>query len=152
MAVRRGLVVCYWLFWRKSYLKRHTSIVLEDCWIHTFPTCKMDGTHVHMFTSAFYLGMTQFNAAINFAKFWSSGLRQWESKFSVSWYARFFMVPCWFRACFLQMHDNFIILAVVVDDIKFASNSWDMLTHLKEQLSARFDIKLFGKLTSFIGW
>lgn len=36
------------------------------------------------------------------------------------------------RVFFLQLHENVITLAVVVDDIKFASNSLGMLTHLKE--------------------
>jgi len=43
-------------------------------------------------------------------------------------------------------------MAIVVDDIAFASNSRELLEDFKVKLAAQFDIKLFGKLSSFIGW
>lgn len=39
------------------------------------------------------------------------------------------------RVQFLHIEEKFVILAVVVDDIKFATNSWDLLTYAKQALS-----------------
>ena len=56
------------------------------------------------------------------------------------------------RLYFLRNADEFITLTVVVDDLAFASNSTRMMSWLKSNLKATFDVKLFGSLTSFIGW
>ncbi len=47
---------------------------------------------------------------------------------------------------------DFVITAIVVGDLVFASNSNKLLQKLKTHLSTNYDVKLFGKLTSFIGW
>lgn len=52
---------------------------------------------------------------------------------------------------FVQDGEAFIIIAIVVDDLVFASNSQPFLNLIKSKLSATFDIKLFGKLKTFIG-
>lgn len=56
------------------------------------------------------------------------------------------------RVYFLKHADSFIIIAIVVDDMAFATNARDMLENLKTKLRAKFDVKLFGQLSSFIGW
>ena len=56
------------------------------------------------------------------------------------------------RLYFFQRGKAFIIVAIVVYDISFASSSHSLLTWFKEKLSAQFDVKLFGSLSSFIGW
>ena len=53
---------------------------------------------------------------------------------------------------FLVAGSDFIILVVVVDDMKFVSNSTELMSRLKQKLAATFDVKLFGKLQTFIGW
>ncbi len=47
---------------------------------------------------------------------------------------------------------GFVIVAIVVDDLAFASNSNQLLQKLKTHLSTNYDMKIFGKLTSFIRW
>ena len=47
---------------------------------------------------------------------------------------------------------EFIILAIIDDYSAFASNSTRSRVNLKQILSARFDAKLLGNLTSFLGW
>lgn len=49
-------------------------------------------------------------------------------------------------------HKEFIIVVIVVDDMKFVSNSKRMLEHFKKKLAETFDVKLFGTISSFIGW
>jgi len=56
------------------------------------------------------------------------------------------------RLYFFRRGPSFVIMAIVVDDIAFASNSRELLEDFKVKLAAQFDIKLFGKLSSFIGW
>ena len=56
------------------------------------------------------------------------------------------------RIYFLRRGSSFLIISIVVDDLAFASNSHSMLNELKQNLSATFDVKLFGELRSFIGW
>lgn len=56
------------------------------------------------------------------------------------------------RLYFFRQNEAFIIVAIVVDDISFASNSHSLMTWFKEKLSAQFDIRLFGSLSYFIGW
>ena len=53
---------------------------------------------------------------------------------------------------FLEAASAFVVHVVVVDDMKFVSNSPSLMTTLKEKLSATFNVKLFGKLQTFIGW
>lgn len=53
---------------------------------------------------------------------------------------------------FLNAGSAFNVLVVVVDDMKFVSNSTSLMTIFKEILSATFNVKFFGKLHSFIGW
>ncbi len=47
---------------------------------------------------------------------------------------------------------DFILIAIVVDDMAFASNNTRLLRALKQKLQAEFDVSLFGQLRSFIGW
>ena len=47
---------------------------------------------------------------------------------------------------------EYIMLAVFVDHLPFASNSTRLMKTLKENLKASFKVKLFCKLLSFIGW
>jgi len=47
---------------------------------------------------------------------------------------------------------EYVTIAIVVDDLAFASNSTRLMNQLKENLASNFDVKLFGKLTSFVGW
>jgi len=44
------------------------------------------------------------------------------------------------------------MLAIVVDDIAFSSNSPRLMNKFKAALSATFSVKLFGQLKSFVGW
>ena len=53
---------------------------------------------------------------------------------------------------FLRIGEDFIILALVVDDTCFATNNRELLDQLKFKLSAKFDVKFYGSLTSFMGW
>lgn len=69
-------------------------------------------------------------------------LRQWA--FTVSRYDE--------RIYFFKQEADFIILAIEVDDLAFASNSTRLKTHLKQRMSASFYVKLFEKLTSVVGW
>lgn len=48
--------------------------------------------------------------------------------------------------------EAFIIVAIVVDDLAFASSSQPFLNRIISKLSATFGVKHFGKLSSFIGW
>lgn len=56
------------------------------------------------------------------------------------------------RVFFLQSGTEFVIIVVVVDDMKFVSNSTSLMDNLKRRLSSTFDVKLFGQLKMFIGW
>ncbi len=56
------------------------------------------------------------------------------------------------RIHFYKKNNEFVIIAIVVDDSAFASDSPKLLDHLKNHLAANFDVKLFGALKSFIGW
>lgn len=56
------------------------------------------------------------------------------------------------RIFYKKVGDKFFIIATVVDDMKFTANSPELLEYLKSKLNAKFDMKFFGKLTSFIGW
>ena len=56
------------------------------------------------------------------------------------------------RIYFFRKGEDFITIAVVVDDLAFASNSPVLMNQVKKNLTACFDVKLFGQLTSFIGW
>ncbi len=47
---------------------------------------------------------------------------------------------------------EFILIAIVVDDMAFASNNARLLRALQQKLQADFDVSLFGHLRSFIGW
>jgi len=53
---------------------------------------------------------------------------------------------------FLNLGPDFFILVVVVDDMKFLSNSTILLNQLKQKLSSTFDVKLFDLLQTFVGW
>eukprot|EP00171_Calliarthron_tuberculosum_P002740 IDg2740t1 len=48
--------------------------------------------------------------------------------------------------------DQFIIIAIVVDDMVFSSNSRTMLNDLYNKLKIELSITLFGQLHSFLGW
>ena len=54
------------------------------------------------------------------------------------------------RLYFLRVGEQFILL--VVDDMAFAINRRHLLEQLKTKLSATFDVKFFGSLSSSIGW
>ncbi len=56
------------------------------------------------------------------------------------------------RIYFFRQGDEFVILVIAVDDLAFASNSTKLMNHVKKRLAANFDVKLFGQLTSFLGW
>ena len=56
------------------------------------------------------------------------------------------------RLYFLRIGEDFIIIALVVDDMCFATNNRELLDQLKFKLSAKFDVKFYGSLTYFIGW
>ncbi len=56
------------------------------------------------------------------------------------------------RIYFYHQRKDFIVLAIVIDDHAFASNPTQLMNHLKQNLSANFDVKCFGTLTSFVGW
>ena len=56
------------------------------------------------------------------------------------------------RMFFLVAGFEFVILVVVVDDMKFVSNSTALMSRLKQKLALTFDVKLFGKIQTFIGW
>ncbi len=47
---------------------------------------------------------------------------------------------------------EFLMLAIVVDDIDLSSNSSRMMKKFKSALSATLSVKLFGYLRSFVGW
>ena len=56
------------------------------------------------------------------------------------------------RLYFFRQQTGYILLCVVVDDIAFASNNTRLLTQFKEQMQASFQVKLYGRLKSFIRW
>jgi len=56
------------------------------------------------------------------------------------------------RIYMFKKDTEFILMAIVVDDIAFASNSSSMAETLKKNLCASFDVKLCGTLSSFVGW
>lgn len=45
-----------------------------------------------------------------------------------------------------------LILAIVVHDISFSSNSPNLVERFKSKLSSTFPVKPFGQLKSFAGW
>ena len=47
---------------------------------------------------------------------------------------------------------EFLTIAIVADDSSFLSSSTELPNHLKKKLATNFDLKLFGRLESFIGW
>ena len=55
------------------------------------------------------------------------------------------------RVLFKNVGEEFIALVVVVDDLIFASNSVRMLDAFKKKLTETLDVKLFGRLSTFIG-
>ena len=56
------------------------------------------------------------------------------------------------RVYFLLQGGEFLILAVVVEDIAFSSNSPHLMQKFKSKLYATFSVKLFVPHTSFVGW
>ena len=56
------------------------------------------------------------------------------------------------RVYLLDVGTEFVIILVVVDDMTFVSNSTSLLNRIQLHLAATFDVKLFGKLQTFIGW
>lgn len=56
------------------------------------------------------------------------------------------------RLYLFRHDDQFIIIAIVVDDMAFSSNSRTMLKQLYNKLHLEFNITLFGDLQSFLGW
>ena len=56
------------------------------------------------------------------------------------------------RVYILQLGQDFVIILVFVDDMAFVSNSSSLLSYIKQRVVATFDVKLFGKLQTFIGW
>lgn len=56
------------------------------------------------------------------------------------------------RVMFKSHVKDFIILIIVVDDLLFASNSKGMIETFKRKLADTFDVKLFGPVSSFLGW
>ena len=69
-------------------------------------------------------------------------LRQWGFEASA-------MDP---RVLFKNVGEEFIALVVVVDDLTFASNSPRMIHAFKAKLAETFDVKLFGRMSTFLGW
>ena len=69
-------------------------------------------------------------------------LRQWGFEASA-------MDP---RVLFKNVGEEFIALVVVVDDLTFASNSPRMIDAFKAKLTETFDVKLFGRMSTFLGW
>jgi len=56
------------------------------------------------------------------------------------------------RLYFLREGVEFVIIANFVDDLVFASHSASLMERLNQRLAVTLDFKLFGALTSFIGW
>ena len=56
------------------------------------------------------------------------------------------------RIYFYVTGSKFIMFAIVVYDLAFSSNSPSLLRGFKSKLDATFDVRIFGKLTNFIGW
>lgn len=56
------------------------------------------------------------------------------------------------RLYFKRDIDGIIYLLPVVDGIAFASNKRQLLDEFHRSLEELFDVKLYGKITSFIGW
>ena len=54
------------------------------------------------------------------------------------------------RIYLLHRNNDFTIIAVVVDDLAFASNFNKYMNKFKGNLSTIFDVKLFGDLKSLI--
>ena len=52
---------------------------------------------------------------------------------------------------FFRKGDEFVIVAIVVDSIVFASNSTHLMAWFKERLAAQFNVTLFDTISSFIG-
>lgn len=53
---------------------------------------------------------------------------------------------------YLQLGMQFVIIVIVVDDMKFVSNSTAMNSWLKQKISSSFDVKLLGRLQTLTGW
>ena len=53
---------------------------------------------------------------------------------------------------FQRFNNSFITLCVVVDDIAFASNDTNLITHFKAKMKASFEVKLYGELKLLIRW
>eukprot|EP00171_Calliarthron_tuberculosum_P001411 IDg1411t1 len=45
-----------------------------------------------------------------------------------------------------------MIIAIVIDDMAFSSNSGTIMKHLYNKFKIEFGIKLFSQLQSFLGW
>lgn len=56
------------------------------------------------------------------------------------------------RLYFKTNGHSFLILALCVDDMAFASNCRTLVNSLKDHLTSTFKVKLLGSLQSFIGW
>lgn len=48
--------------------------------------------------------------------------------------------------------EKFIIVVIVVDDLAFAFNAPRQLNEFMSKLSVTFEVKLLGRLNTFIGW
>lgn len=54
---------------------------------------------------------------------------------------------------FFKVSDNmFVVLVIVVDDMKFVSNAPLLLDYLKDKLRSTFHVKLFGSFRAFTRW
>lgn len=53
---------------------------------------------------------------------------------------------------FHRGNEGLVMLLHVVDNIMFPSDNQKLLREFKEHLQLRFDVNLYGKLTSFIRW
>ncbi len=56
------------------------------------------------------------------------------------------------RIYFFRQDEEFTILTIVFDDPAFVSNSMKLMNHLRQNLAANFDVKLYVQLTLFVGW
>ena len=56
------------------------------------------------------------------------------------------------RLYFYNRVQEFLTLAIAVDDRDFASITPKLMHEFKSQLAVTFSVQLFGKLSSFIGW
>ena len=56
------------------------------------------------------------------------------------------------RVLLKNVGEEFIFLFFVFDDLTFASNSTRILDAFKNKLAKTFDLKLFGRISTFLGW